>query len=127
MVTIATTNCVDVLDEALKDRPLRFDRIISFEPPDLEQRRAFIEYLARRIPIPAAIRERLARTTEGLTPAHTQEVVHSIVIEACTAEDDSPDSETVFSVDASDAAVATVRRKAERLGFMQESANTYVE
>ncbi len=69
VVTITTTNCVDILDEALKDRPSRFDRIVSFEPADLEQRTAYIEYLAKRIPIPGLLHERLARVTERLTLA----------------------------------------------------------
>ena len=117
VVTVATTNCVDVLDEALKDRPSRFDRIVSFEPPDLEERRAYIEYLARHIPIPVTTRERLVTMSEGLTPAQIQEVVHGVVIEACTAADNPPDWEAVFSPKAVDAAVATVRRKPGVIGF----------
>ncbi|MBN1152575.1 MAG: ATP-binding protein [Dehalococcoidia bacterium] len=111
VVTIATTNVLDILDEALKDRPSRFDRVIAFQPPDLEQRRAYIGYLARRIPVPPAAQEHLVRETEGLTPAQLQEVVHSIVIEAGHITG-SPRWTEVFSPEAIDAAVALMRRRA---------------
>jgi len=111
VITIATTNVLDILDEALKDRPSRFDRVVAFEPPGYEERLAYIDYLARRMPVPEPMRERLAKQSEGLTPAQIQEAVHSIVIEAHPAQHDAPDWEAVFSADAIDVAVSTVRRR----------------
>jgi len=117
VVTIATTNWLDILDEALKDRPSRFDRVITVEPPDLAQRMAYLDYLARRIPVPGPVRHRLAERSEGLTPAQLQEVVHAVVIESGVELDAGYNWENVFSTDAVDAALAKVRRRAGRLGF----------
>jgi len=81
VVTVATTNFLEDIDDALKKRPSRFDRIIRLPLPDLEQRRAYVGYLSKRIPMCDDIRDYMARKTEGLTPAQIQEVAHSLVIE----------------------------------------------
>jgi cell division protease FtsH len=65
VVTIATTNWLDTLDTALKDRPSRFDLVVAFEPPAYAERLSYIDYLARRIPVPVPIRERLASRAKG--------------------------------------------------------------
>ncbi len=81
VVTIASTNFLDAIDDALRKRPSRFDRIIQLTLPSLEQRRGFIQYLSRKIPLPDEMQEYMAWRTEGLTPAQIQEVAHSLVIE----------------------------------------------
>ncbi len=97
VVTVATTNWLEILDEALKDRPSRFDRVISIEPPDAQQRRSYLNYLARKVPLPPDVIDRLVQSTAGMTPAQIQEVVHCAIIE-CVVPPDSPDYwETVFS------------------------------
>jgi AAA+ superfamily predicted ATPase len=117
VVTIATTNWLDILDAALKDRPYRFDRVVAFEPPGYEERLAYIDYLAQRILVPAQMRERLAKQSEGLTPAQIQEAVHGVVIEAGIGKNESPDWEAIFSPDSVDVAVVKVRRRTGRIGF----------
>jgi cell division protease FtsH len=91
VVTVATTNFIDDIDDALKKRPARFDRIIELPLPNAEQRRQYASLLSRRIPMDQDVQEYLARKTEGLTPAQIQEVAQSLVIEhkhspLCTAQ-----------------------------------------
>jgi cell division protease FtsH len=81
VVTIASTNFLDSIDDALRKRPSRFDRIIRLPLPSLEQRRGFIRYLSRKIPMSEEVQEYMACRTENLTPAQIQEVAHSLVIE----------------------------------------------
>ncbi|MBM3173483.1 MAG: ATP-binding protein [Chloroflexi bacterium] len=81
VVTVATTNFIEDIDDALKKRPSRFDRVIELSLPDLEQRRRYVELLSGRIPMDEDIRECLARKTEGMTPAQIQEAAQSLVIE----------------------------------------------
>ncbi len=119
VVTIATTNWLEILDEALKDRPSRFDRVINIDPPDAQQRRNYLNYLAHRIPLPASIVDHLVESTAGMTPAQIQEVVHCAAIES-SVPPDAPDYwDTVFAAPAVEAALKNVRHGAGRVGFEQ--------
>jgi cell division protease FtsH len=80
VVTIATTNCVQVLDKALRDRPSRFDTVIEMCLPNFDERRHLIKKLSKRIPIEAKTIQHIAEKTSGFTPAQLQEVVYSMVI-----------------------------------------------
>ena len=117
VVTVATTNWLDILDEALKDRPSRFDRIISVDPPNLKQRMELLEHLARRIPMPASTIQHLSSRSDGMTPAQIQEVVHAVVIESGIDPTAAPNWDTVFTPAAVDGALARVRRQNGRVGF----------
>ncbi len=81
IVTIATTNCLEMLDKALSQRPSRFDRVIRLPCPGLEERRELVSRLCRKIPLGEKLQEYVARRTEGCTPAQVQEVIHRLVIE----------------------------------------------
>jgi len=117
VVTIATTNWLEILDEALKDRPSRFDRVISIEPPDAQQRRSYLNYLARKVPLPPDGIERLVQSTADMTPAQIQEVVHCAAIESAVPPDSTDYWATVFSPSAVEAALRSVRRSAGKVGF----------
>jgi len=74
LLVIATTNHPEKLDQALLQRPSRFDRVFHFRLPGYAERLAFIEFRARgRFPRPAC--EEAARRTEGFTMAYVQEAV----------------------------------------------------
>jgi len=81
VVTVATTNWLEILDEALRQRPSRFDRIIKLSLPSVEQRMDLIESLSQAIPMDEHVKDYLARRTEHYTPAQVQEVVYSLVID----------------------------------------------
>jgi len=118
VVTVATTNWLEILDEALKDRPSRFDRIIGIDPPDAEQRRHYLNYLSRRVPLPPDILEYMVQSTAGLTPAQIQEVVHCAAIESAIPPDAPEYWQTAFSLDSVQAALRHVKHNnGGKVGF----------
>jgi cell division protease FtsH len=98
IVTVATTNCLEMLDKAISQRPSRFDRIIKLNRPGFEQRRELVRRLCQRIPCDEKLQEYIAHKTEGYTPAQVQEVIHCLVIENST-EESAPDSYTEHDID----------------------------
>jgi cell division protease FtsH len=86
IVTVATTNYLEMLDKALSQRPSRFDRVIKLTRPSLEQRRELVSRLCQKIPLGEKLQEYVACKTEGCTPAQVQEVIHSMVIELSDGE-----------------------------------------
>ncbi len=123
VVTVATTNWLEILDEALKDRPSRFDRVINIDPPDADQRRNYLNYLARQLPLPPDIVEHLVERTAGLTPAQIQEVVHSAAIESPVPPESPNYWSTVFSASAVQMALRHVKRSnGGKVGFEQRSS-----
>lgn len=81
IVTIATTNFLDDIDDALRKRPSRFDRIVELDLPDREVRLFMVQKLARKISLAEDIQEYLAAEAAGFTPAQIQEAVYSLAIE----------------------------------------------
>jgi cell division protease FtsH len=79
VVTVATTNCVEMLDKALSERPSRFDWICKIPRPNYQLRMEMLKYLSNRIPLSEDIIEYIANKTDGFTPAQVQEVPVSMV------------------------------------------------
>jgi ATP-dependent 26S proteasome regulatory subunit len=67
--TIATTNYLSRIDDALKDRPGRFSRIITVPVPDTETRRVLLERLAPEFRVDEADLDLgwLTENTQGYT------------------------------------------------------------
>jgi cell division protease FtsH len=119
VVTVATTNWVEILDEALKDRPSRFDRIVHFDPPDAGQRRAFLEGMAHKVPLPDAMMDTLVERTAGMTPAQIQEVVHSTVIEALGTPREPGFWESVFDTTAIEESLERMKHSDGFIGLVR--------
>jgi cell division protease FtsH len=81
IVTVATTNCLDILDKALSHRPSRFDRVINFECPIASERAVLVEGLCKKINLEQTSREYIVSHTDGFTPAQIQETVFGLAIE----------------------------------------------
>jgi cell division protease FtsH len=81
VVTVATTNCLDLLDRALSHRPSRFDRVIQFNPPSASERATLVNNLCHKIALDETSRDYIVRHTNGFTPAQIQEVVFGLAIE----------------------------------------------
>ena len=114
IVTVATTNCLEMLDKALSQRPCRFDRVIKLTKPGFDQRLRIINYLCKQIPLSETLQQYIAGRTEGCSPAQVQEAIHSLVIEQ--ADDGS--ALHVFSEQEVDRIVSRVSGKAgHHLGF----------
>lgn len=77
VLVLATTNHPEKLDEALTDRPSRFERVFTFGPPGEAERRL---YLSRALG--AAFDERLVAETAGFSVAQLKEVRVSACLEA---------------------------------------------
>jgi len=118
IVTVATTNHVDMLDKALKDRPSRFDRVIDLPLPDLAKRRELLELLSRKIPLEDNIKRLIVKRTEGFTPAQLQEVLYSLVIEQPDLAADTCLFNLSCTEDFVDNVISRVNRKSKRhLGY----------
>jgi len=113
IVTVASTNCLEVLDKALANRPSRFDRVIKLSRPSVEQRRELIRRLCQKIPLDEDTQEYIAVKAENCTPAQLQEIVFSLVIQCPTHQ-----TELSFSKADIDRAMSRVNGKnRHRLGF----------
>ncbi|GIG29592.1 AAA family ATPase [Cellulomonas marina] len=86
VLLIAATNRADHLDPALL-RPGRFDRRLTFDPPDAAGRRALVDhFLARRahdatLDDPRA-RDRVAAATNGWTPVMVEHLLDEALVAA---------------------------------------------
>lgn len=86
ILLIAATNRADHLDPALL-RPGRFDRRLTFNPPDAHGRRALVDhFLARRSHHPEldepAARDRVAAATNGWTPVMVEHLLDEALVNA---------------------------------------------
>jgi len=119
VVTIATTNCLETLDKALRQRPARFDRVIKLSRPSIEQRIELIRRLSEKIPLDDETQEYIAGKTESCTPAQLQEIIYSLVIQRTT---ESP--ELTYERGEIDRIISRVNNgKIHRLGFTGNNNN----
>ena len=93
ILLIAATNRADHLDPALL-RPGRFDRRLTFNPPDVHGRRALVDhFLARRAHHPEldepAARDRVAAATNGWTPVMVEHLLDEALVNALRRGDDA--------------------------------------
>jgi ATP-dependent Zn protease len=86
VLVIAATNRADSLDPALM-RPGRFDRVLTFERPDMRGRRALLDfYLEKKAHAPelddVEKRDALASITHGYTPVMIEHLLDEALINA---------------------------------------------
>jgi SpoVK/Ycf46/Vps4 family AAA+-type ATPase len=101
---LATTNHPDKLDEALTERPSRFDRVFTFGNPREPERRA---YLSKAFG--PAFHERLVVGTDGFSVAQLKEVRVSACLESVEQGLPSPTLEAALR------AIARLRGQKESL------------
>jgi len=80
---VLTTNAIERLEAAIKDRPGRISQCIYMGAPAAEQRRLFIAHQLARHAADAVDLEGLVRDSEGATQAFLKEWVHRAVQVAC--------------------------------------------
>ena len=116
IVTVATTNHVESLDEALRTRPARFDRVVEIPAPSADLRAAHIDRLSGKIHLDREVKDHLVRKTEGLSPAQVQETMFGLVI---NREDDvTATGNAAFSTADVDRVIGELKCKADRrVGF----------
>ena len=82
VIVVASVNDVFALSVALRDRPNRFDSVVEFPLPTQKERFDLFELYAKKYNVPTTdnVLSDLAADSEGLSPAHCEEVVESAVI-----------------------------------------------
>ena len=103
VIVIATTNRAEELEEALRNRPGRFDRVIPIGKPDDICRRkmlaAFLSKIEIRVKDEGRLLDVLTKATDGFTGAHVKELVNSAVISAIDEKSVNADGKVVLTVD----------------------------
>lgn len=82
IVTVGTTNRKDELEDAVKNRPGRFDRIISIDNPELPERIGMINSFCKSWDISKINVEKIAKGLDGLSGAHIKELCKTAAIHA---------------------------------------------
>jgi hypothetical protein len=85
IVTIATTNRLEVVESALRNRPGRFDRVIELGLPNLNARRKLLQRLL--VGVAESELAQLATATDGYSPAQLEEVVNTMHLLAAESGD----------------------------------------
>jgi len=80
IVTIATTNRLDVIEKALRSRPGRFDRVIEFGVMDELCRRKMLEKLLTKAVVCPADMDCLVAATADYTGAQIEELANTLFI-----------------------------------------------
>lgn len=75
VVVIATTNDIESIEPALKDRPSRFDRVLELKPPDLSGRKQLLKRLLPNQNGVDEIIEKVAQKIDGFNGAQIHELV----------------------------------------------------
>lgn len=74
IVVIATTNDIESIEPALKERPSRFDRVLELKPPDLWGRKTLLKRLLPLRDGSDEIIENAAQKTDGYNGAQINEL-----------------------------------------------------
>ena len=87
---VLTTNSIERLEAAIKDRPGRISQCVYFGPPRKELRRLYIAQYAKGYDGEATDFEKLVEMSQGTTPAFIKEWVHRAV-QIATERVEGPD------------------------------------
>jgi SpoVK/Ycf46/Vps4 family AAA+-type ATPase len=89
--TLATTNRLEVVEKALRNRPGRFDRVIEVPPPDAASRLAFLRWRLGPHGLAEDDLAWLTQRTDGETGAALEELVNTALFVALEgAEGEKP-------------------------------------
>jgi hypothetical protein len=80
LITIATTNRLDVIEKALRNRPGRFDRVVELEAMDKTCRRGLLKKLLTNASVPKADMGYIVQATDGYTGAQLEELSNTLYI-----------------------------------------------
>jgi len=80
VITIATTNRLEIVEPALRSRPGRFDRIVEFGPMDADCRRQMLRRTLRNAETCDEDIEYLVGATDDYTGAQIEELANSVYL-----------------------------------------------
>lgn len=75
LVTIATTNHIEMMEDRYTNRPSRFDRVVEFPLPNEESRKIFIEKTVLPEDLEKINIDEWVKKTEGFTIDHINELI----------------------------------------------------
>jgi len=87
LITIATTNRLDVIEKALRNRPGRFDRVVEFEAMDSKCRNSLLKRLLVNASVSKADMGYIVQSTDGYTGAQLEELSNTLYILAVRDDD----------------------------------------
>ncbi len=83
VITLATTNAQEKIEEALKNRPGRFDRVVQVPRPDKECRKRMLTTFTQKYTLEGDIDwDLLVEKTDKLSGAHVKDLVKTAVLHA---------------------------------------------
>ena len=127
MVVVATTNCPEKIEEAVRNRPGRFDRVIHIGKPDYAcRRKILLEYSKGfnfNVPDIAGFLDILADKTDGFTGAHLKDLASTAVMDA--VEENSVNQDGIILLKSSHFLdnIDIVKAKEIQVGFIPEPTN----
>jgi len=120
IVTIATTNDAKKIEEALKNRPGRFDRIIEIPKPSEEDRKKMFKYHIGDCILDDINLDLIAEKTAGYTGAHVKELVTTAIITAIETRSLNKDEKIILKQQHFEQNIEKVGEKKVRpVGFRQ--------
>jgi hypothetical protein len=97
VITVGTTNSVETIEKAIKNRPGRFDRIVKITNPDEDCRRQMIKLFTRNYTAPKTLNvERIVKFTEELSGAHMFDLCGTAAEKAIEDESYDPVSKVII-------------------------------
>ena len=120
IIVVATTNDLDAIEPALKDRPSRFDVVLEIGLPRADERQRILELNLPRTKLSAAALERIVQVTDGFSGAQVKELALIAIQESILRRDVDDSSELhVSDVDIERARQQIVgsRNRDARIGF----------
>jgi len=123
VITIATTNNIEVLDKALANRPGRFDIRIEFPNPDYQLRLAVLKRYIQNHPASSDLNmERLAKKIDGLSFAHMKEMVTRALILGGERGCFDENGDILITQENLEQALATVCSQRRQVGFLSSNS-----
>ena len=113
VLTVATTNRLDVVEEAVRNRPGRFDEIIEIAPPDATLRLGLLRHRFRLCVVDESDLARIAERLDGATGAEIEEVSNRVITASLTRPGAAAERPVVSATDL-DVALSDVRHRPRR-------------
>jgi len=83
VITIATTNMIEKVENAIKNRPGRFDQVITLGKPDKQCRKKMIELFASKVKLGKDVDiDDLAIKTDKMSGAYISYIIEAAAVEA---------------------------------------------
>ena len=132
VITLATTNAQDKIEEALKNRPGRFDRVVQIPKPNDECRKRMFQNFTKRYILEGEISwNDLVKKTKELSGAHIKDFCKTAALHAIREKSVNEQKIAIVKMKHFDSAlaeitnidwstVAKVQSKGRKIGFQAE-------